>query len=369
MSNYIMVACDLHDKTMVLLVARNKEKAVKATVPNDPEGRRRMIEDLQCRAEGAGKAEVVFAYEASGQGFGLHDELTEAGIRCYVLAPIHIPRSPKHRVAKNDHRDAQAILRLLRGHLLAGSDLHDVWIPDPATRDDRELVRARLEAGAKLAKVKNQIKSLLKRHELRRPAGSGKGWTQAFLSWLRLLANNRGVGKNILGRGTRAALKSLLRQMDFQAGEVASLEKAVVALSQGSRYAKPAKALMELKGVGCITAMVFLAEIGDLKRFRNRRQLASFLGLVPCTDESGKADDRKGHINRQGSPRIRKVVNQAVWSAIRSDPHLAAAYRRIVRKHPHHKKIAVVAAMRRLSVVMWHRGLAALEPPPRRAVA
>lgn len=369
MSDYIMAACDLHDKTMVLLIARNKDKAVKATFPNDPDGRRRMIEDLQRRAQAAGGAEIVFAYEASGQGFGLHDELTEAGVCCHVLAPIHIPRSPKHRVAKNDHRDAQAILVLLRGHLLAGSELPAVWIPDPATRDARELTRARLDAGAKLAKVRNQIKSLLKRHELRRPADSGKGWTQAYVSWLRWLAVERGSAKSPLGPGTRAALGSLLRQMDSQDREVVRLEKAVVTLSKKPRYTKPAGAMMALKGVGPLTAMVFLTEIGDLTRFRNRRQLASFLGLVPRVAESGEADDRKGHISRQGSSRVRKVVNQAVWSAIESDPHLAAAYGRVVRKHPKHKKIAVVAAMRRLSVVMWHRGLDALEPPPQQEAA
>jgi transposase len=364
MSNYIMTACDLHDRTMVLLTTQDTENAVKRTFPNDPDGRRLMIEDLRRRAKTAGGAEIVFAYEASGQGFGLHDELTDAGIRCHVLAPIHIPRSPKHRVAKNDHRDAKAILALLRGHLLAGNELPAVWVPDHATRDDRELVRARLDAGKKLAKVKNQIGSLLKRHELRRPANSGKDWTRAYVSWLRSLARKRGSSKNPLGPGARAALSSLLHQMDSQEHEVADLEKAVVALSATPRYAKPAGAVMALKGVGYVTAMVFLAEIGDLRRFRNRRQLASYLGLVPRTDESGQADDRKGHINRQGPSRVRKVVNQAVWSAIRSDPQLAAAYGRIVRKHPKHKKIAVVAAMRRLSVVMWHRSLDALGPPP-----
>jgi len=369
MSNYIMVACDLHDKTMVLLIARNRETGVRRKFANDPEGRRLMIQDLRRRSKAAGGAEVVFAYEASGEGFGLHDELTDAGIRCHVLAPIHIPRSAKHRASKNDQRDAKAILVLLRGHLLAGNELPTVWIPDHATRDDRELVRARLDAAVKLAKVKNQITSLLKRHRLRRPASSGKGWTQTYVSWLQSLARKQGSAKNPLGPGARAALRSLLRQMESQEKEVADLEKAVVALSATPRYAKPAEAVIALKGVGAVTAMVFLTEIGDLRRFRNRRQLASYLGLVPRSNESGEANDRKGHINRQGPSRIRKVVNQAVWSAIRDDPELAAAYGRIVRKHPKQKKIAVVAAMRRLSVVMWHRGLDALGPPPGREAA
>jgi transposase len=369
MANYIMAACDLHDKTMVLLIARNTDKAVKRTFPNDPAGRRTMVEDLHRRAQAADGAEIVFAYEASGQGFGLYDELTDAGIVCHVLAPIHIPRSPKHRLAKNDQRDAKGILALLRGHLLAGNDLPDIWIPDPATRDDRELVRARLEVAEKLAKVKNQVQSMLKRYEMRRVAGLGRGWTEAFRCWLESLRQRQSGPGNKLGPNARVALKSLLRQMDWLEKEVAALERAVIALSRRRRYAKAVRAMTAIKGVGLLTAMVFLTEIGDLRRFSNRRQLASFLGLVPQTDESGQADDRKGHINHQGSPRLRKILNQATWSAIRSNRQLQEAFRRIARKNPKHTKIAVVAAMRRLGIVMWHRGLDAIGPPPEQEAA
>ena len=369
MCRYIMVACDLHDKTMVLWEARDAEPARKRQFANDPDGRRMMIQNLHQQGKEAGDAEIVFAYEASAHGFGLYDELAEAGIRCYVLAPIHIPRSPKHRLSKNDLRDAKAIMTLLRGHLLAGNELPAIWVPDHATRDDRELVRARLDTAAKLSKVRNQIQSLLKRYEVRRAPDLGDGWTQAFRSWLRSLTRRRSSANNTLGLNTRMALKSLLRQMDWLEKEVASLEKAIIALSETPRYAKSTQAMMELKGVGYLTAMVFLTEIGDLTRFKNRRQLASYLGLVPITNESGNANDRKGHITRQGPPRLRKVLCQAVWSAIQSDPPLAAAYQRIVRKNPKKKKIAVVAAMRRLSIVMWHRGLDAIRPTPGREAA
>ena len=47
-------------------------------------------------------------------------------------------------------------------------------------------------------------------------------------------------------------------------------------------------------GVGVLTALVFLTELGDLSRFTNRRQLAAYLGLVPSSYETGKTNDRKG---------------------------------------------------------------------------
>ena len=105
--------------------------------------------------------------------------------------------------------------------------------------------------------------------------------------------------------------------------------------------------------------MAYLTEMGDLSRFGNRREIGSFLGLVPSSLESGAKNDRKGHITHQGPARIRKVLCQACWARVRTDPHEKVIYERIVSKNPKHKKIAVVASMRRLAVKMWHIGLTA----------
>ena len=61
------------------------------------------------------------------------------------------------------------------------------------------------------------------------------------------------------------------------------------------------------------------------------------------------------------SPRVRRTLCQASWASVRHDPQEQAAYARIVEKNPKKKKIAVVAAMRRLAIRMWHRGLHALD--------
>ena len=105
--------------------------------------------------------------------------------------------------------------------------------------------------------------------------------------------------------------------------------------------------------------MVYLTEMGDLTRFANRQQVGSFLGLVPSSFETGQADDRKGHITRQGPARVRKVLCQAVWSRVGSEESERRAYDRLVQRNPKHKKIAIVARMRVLAVTLWHKGLAA----------
>jgi transposase len=351
MCELIMVACDLHDKTMVLLLAQGREPAAKMTLPNTQAGQEKLIALLRDRSRQAGKARVIFAYEASSLGFGLHDVLSEAGFECHVLAPTRIPRSVEQRRRKTDHKDAEQILDLLRASVLAGIALPDVWIPDHETRDDREIVRTRMDLAQKSAAVKAQVQSLLKRNHLRRANGLGKGWTKAFWAWLRGLAKDPA-----LGEGTRDTLASLLRQLEFFEEELERVDGQLQRLVESPRYAAAIREMDALQGVGPLTALVFLTEVGDLRRFANRRQIGAYLGLVPSCHESGSRNDCKGHITRQGSAHVRRVLCQASWTRVRTEGPDEAAYQRLVQKNPKHKKIAVVAVMRRLAIRMWHRG-------------
>lgn len=353
MSQPIMVACDLHDKTMVLKLAVGTERPEKMTLANTTSGRQKLIAELRQRAAALEGAKVMFAYEASGLGFGLYDELSAAGIECHVLAPTCIARSVRQRRNKTDERDADQILEVLRGHVLAGNRLPQVWIPDHQTRDDRELLRMRLDVAEKITRIKAQVRTLLKRNHTRRPEGLGDGWTVPFRAWLAQWTKAQGGWKS----GVREALASLLRQLESLEKELKRLNKAVLKLASEKRYAATLdRMVLELKGVGYLTALVFLTEVGDLARFANRRQIAAYLGLAPAADESGDRNDAKGHITHQGPSRVRKLLCQAVWSRVRTDPEEAAVYARLVAKNPKHKKIAIVAGMRRLAIRMWHSG-------------
>ena len=351
MAKCIMVGCDLHGKSMLLRVAADREAPLTRSWGTKAAARQAVIADLRRRAQRAGASRVVVAYEACGFGFRWHDELTAAGFECYVLAPSKMPRSSQQRRRKTDEKDAQAILDLVRSYVLAGVPLPAVWVADLETRDDRELVRQRLAMAEQASAVKVRINWLLKRSGQESPPA--EAWTEQYYLWLAELAGGA------LPAGAAAALASLLRQLAWFAEELARLDGQVKALSEASRYAGPVAALRRQKGVGRLTAMVFLTELGDLSRFANRQQVGSYLGLTPSSFESGQADDRKGHITHQGPSRVRKVLCQAVWSRLRVVPAEQAAYERLVRRNPQHKKIAVVARMRTLGVVLWHDGLAA----------
>ena len=97
-----------------------------------------MILELQEFAKKHNSKRIVYVYEASGLGFGLCDQLHEAGIECHVLSPTHLPKTVKSAKQKTDEKDAQMLLEQVRGFVLAGNSMPVVWTPPQRLRDDRD---------------------------------------------------------------------------------------------------------------------------------------------------------------------------------------------------------------------------------------
>ena len=364
MTQVTMTGCDLHDRSMILQTAVGKQKPEQKSFRNNSPGREAMITYLLQRALESGSERIVFVYEASGQGYGLYDLLTVEGIECFVLSPTHIPRSAKSKRQKTDPKDALRLLELARGHVLAGNELPSVWTPPQLLRDDRELLRGRLEAAETCTRVKLQVFSLLKRHgrELPKWFSKSRSWTKSFVAWLKEEAE-------LLADTVTPILLCLAERFELLNRQTVMLQRHIRHLAKTPRYKAPCEELCKLRGVGLITAMTFLTEMGDLARFSNRRQVAAYLGVCPSSFESGEADDRKGHITRQGPGRVRKVLCQAAWAAIRTDPRTRVTWERIKRGSSRRSKKAVVAIMRQLGIRMWHVALSVgvdpkLESPP-----
>jgi len=356
MKKIVICGADVHDNSITSRIAVNKDVPETRVFRYTAKGRKSLFQYLKFVARTHGTEQIVMAYEASSLGFGLCDEARDAGIECYVLAPTKMPQSEEQGKRKTDARDAQKILEQLRGHLLAGNELAKVWIPDPQTRDDREVVRMRLEVADKLSAARTQVRTLLKRNKVEKSKEVGQAWTISDRQWLQRLAEPG----HELALGGRVALASLLRQIAALEAEIQKLDDVVKTLATTDRYRVAVEALdTQLTGVAVLTAMVFLTELGDLRRFRNRKKVGAFLGVVPSSHESGESNDRKGHITRQGPARVRKVLCQAAWARIAFDKEEHKVHARIVAKNPKKKKIATVACMRRLGVRMWRIALEA----------
>ena len=105
------------------------------------------------------------------------------------------------------------------------------------------------------------------------------------------------------------------------------------------------KIYRSIPGYGFQTVRVVSTELGDMKQFSNERTLFSFIGLTPSERSSGETE-RKGHISRQGSARLRCVLVEAAWSAVRCDEYWRLQYQRLAIRLG--GKRAIVAVARRL---------------------
>ncbi len=350
MSKSIMIGCDLHDRSMLLRFCVGNAQPEQATYSNDQVGRKRMITRLRILAKRNKAERIVFVYEASGQGYGLSDLLHDHAIECHVLSPTHLPKTPKSAKQKTDARDAQMLLEQVRGFVLAGNPLPVVWTPPQRLRDDRELVRTRVDASDETTRVKLQILSMFKRRGIAKPTWYTTRWTRRFVKWLREVAMS-------LDAVVIPVLESLIDRYEQYRTEQAKLDKAIRQLSQTERYEVPCRELRKLPGVGLLSAMTFLTEMGDLHRFHNRREVAAYLGLCPASFESGEANDRKGRITRQGPARLRKMLCQAAWVSLIHCQESSQFYHRIKGGKSNRTKKALVAVMRRLAIKMWHRAM------------
>jgi transposase len=269
-------------------------------------------------------SKLTFCYEAGPTGYGLHRLIESLGHACMVAAPSLIPKKAGERV-KTNRRDAVGLARLLRA-----GELTAVWVPDGRHEAMRELTRARDAARADLTRKRQQVSSMLLR--LGRHYPGIKTWNARHRSWL---ANLR-----LDHPEQRFALEEML-QAERQAGErVGRLEQAIREALADWSLAPIVPALMAMRGIDLIAASTILAEIGELSRFHNPRQLMAYLGLVPSERSTGESV-RRGSITKAGNGRARRVLVEAAW-AYRHPPRVGVE-----------KQVLVAAAPRSAREIAW----------------
>ena len=103
--------------------------------------------------------------------------------------------------------------------------------------------------------------------------------------------------------------------------------------------------LQTVPGIGPITAIGIMAEIGNIGRFTHFKQLASYVGLVPRLHQSGESN-KTGGITYRNNSYLRPLLIEASWQAIRADPAMLNYYQDRVNKS--NSKKAVIKVARKL---------------------
>jgi transposase len=212
-------------------------------------------------------------------------------------------------------------------------------------------VRHRISLVRPGTQLRNRIHAAAADHGYDRSAGYWTGPGRGWLAGLDLPPASREIVTDCLA---------------VTGGLAPLIERPGGGLHQHAKTDPRVKILTTLPGAGEFTALVMLAEIGDISRFPNARKLASWAGLTPAVRGSDLTV-RHGHISKQGPAWLRWVMNQAAQTAKRS-PEFATSYAAIARRRG--KKIATIAIARKLLTRAWHL-LAQMQPaeastPPRR---
>jgi transposase len=298
------VGLDVHKATIAVAVADEGRGEVRSygTIKNTPEAVAKLVKQL-------GSAErLLCCYEAGPCGYGLERQVRGMGAGCVVVAPSLIPTRPGERI-KTDRRDALKLARLLRS-----GELTAIWVPDAEHEALRDLSRARETARDALHQARQHVSKLLLRLGIEAPNGL-KRWTQRYRSWL---------GEVKLEHAQQqVVLADYIQTVDVATARLKRLEVSLTEAATQGRHAPLIAAVQSLRGVGVITAVSIVAELGDLGRFPSARPLMAYLGLVPSEHSSG-GSQRRGRITKAGNRHVRHLLVQAAWH-YRHPPKLTAA--------------------------------------------
>ena len=324
-------------------------------IDNMAEATAKLVRKLAAKYE-----RVAFCYEAGPTGYGLYRQITDLGHECMVVAPSLIPKKPGDRV-KTNRRDALGLAKQLRA-----GELTAVWVPDSRHEAMRDLTRARGAAVQDVRQKGQQVSAFLLR--LGRHYAGKTAWTKAHLNWL--------ASQQFEHPEQRIAFEELLLAVHQARDRVARLEEAIRLAVPEWSLAEVVQALIAMRGIDMVTATAFLAEIGDLTRFRTPRQLMAYLGLVPSEHSTGGTVVR-GPITKAGNRRARRLLIESAWAyrhpprvgkdkqakvaaapravreiAWKAQHRLYARYRALTRKGKL-KTVAITAMARELAAFIW----------------
>ena len=275
---------------------------------------------------------IVTCYEAGPLGFVLHRQLTARGVTNYVVRPRMWDEHGSR--VKTDGRDALWMLNAL-DRFCAGNKKALGLVRVPTEEEERKRSHSRLRQS--LARDRQMIAQRGRGIALQygfRLKGDWFGrrswprWQQALPTWL------------------IALLEPLRATCLFLHDQIRTQDETIEACS---RAPLP-------KGMGALTQQILEREACDWARFKNRRQVSSYLGLCPSENTSG-ARQHQGHITKSGNPRLRWCLCELAWRLLRYQP----GYRGVKkwreqlgpRSSPAQKKQALVALARTFGVDWW----------------
>jgi transposase len=292
---------------------------------------------------------VVSCFEIGRDGFWIDRALRSGGIHNVVVESASIEVNRRRRRRKTDRLDATKLLNMLMRFDL-GED--HVWqvvnVPTVQEEDARQLHRELMTIRRDRTRLINQIKGLLAAQGVR---------LKLDKRFLQSLEGARLFDGQPLAEGLKRRLQRAFQRLVFIDSQAREMEKERIdQLRQSPDHsAEIARSLLMLQGIGINSAWLYSKEIFAWRRIRNRRELASLVGLTPTPYDSGESQRDQG-ISKAGSRWVRAMAIEIAWSWLRNQPQskLSLWYqKRFGGGGSRQRKIGIVALARRLLVALW----------------
>jgi transposase len=262
---------------------------------------------------------------------------------------------------KTARRDAVQLARLMRS-----GDLTPVYVPTVEDEAIRDLSRAREDALRDLKAAKFRLKAFLLRHDIRYTGRAT--WGPAHLRWLSEVVCPTPAQHMVFQEYVRAVNEHTER--------LERLEQELQDQANAWRLHPVVEALQALRGVQFTVAVTAVADLGDLTRFDNPRQLMKFLGLIPSEYSSGERR-RQGSLTKASNTHARRALVEGAWAyrypakvsrhlqlrlemlpkpiqdiSWKAQVRLCKRFRRLMARGKHANQV-VVAIARELAGFMW----------------
>lgn len=269
--------------------------------------------------------------EMTTNAFQLYDDLAPHVHSVTLVHPPYVKLITRAQVMT----DQIAALTLARLH--AAGLLPAVWVPPVDVRDLRALVAQRARNVRLATQARNRLHAVLHRHHLS-PAEGDLFSPERRDWWLTLPVSPL----------ERLRIQNDLDTLAFAQQQVACLEETLTALAA---HDERVLLLLQLPGIGIVTALTLLAAIGDIARFPAPAKLVGYAGLGARVHDSGLIH-RSGRITKAGRRDLRAAMVEAAHAAARTHPHWQAELARLEPRLGRNK--AIVAIARKLLVAVWH---------------
>lgn len=253
---------------------------------------------------------------------------------------------------KTDERDARCLAQLAR---VDPELLSPVYLRSEQAQKALVVVRARDGLVKARTMLINQIRGMVKSFGFRLPGSSPESFPRK--------------AQKALAPSLKPVMEPLLRIVGQLNEEIRRSDKEIEAWAE--RW-PVTRRLRQIKGVGPLTALVFVLTLGDPHRFAHSRAVGPYLGLVPARRDSGKSTPQLS-ISKQGDRLLRRLLVQAsqyILGPFGQDSDLRRFGLRLAQRGGKSgKKRAVVAVARKLAVLLHRLWVSEADYEPLRRAA